>query len=133
MTRLCRIRSSEKRFRRSGPAGTSAYADRCPGRRNEAERKKGMKKIELDSIAIPQALDLAVEKGIQKGKQELRKRKERKSFSVLAAAAVLLVFAGYCGANPAFAKDLPLIGGIFQELQDKSRLPETGPRMGKSQ
>ena len=25
-----------------------------------------MKKIELDSIAIPQALDLAVEKGIQK-------------------------------------------------------------------
>ena len=31
-----------------------------------------MKKIGLDSIAIPQALDLAVEKGIQKGKEELK-------------------------------------------------------------
>ena len=85
--------------------------------------KKEMKKIELDSIAIPQALDLAVEKGIQTGKKELRKKKRKKIFfSTSAAAAVLLVFAGYCGANPAFAKDLPLIGGIFQELQDKSRV-----------
>ena len=82
-----------------------------------------MKKIELDSIAIPQALDLAVEKGIQKGKEKLKRKKRRKIFfSTSAAAAVLLVFAGYCGANPAFAKELPLIGGIFQELQDKSRI-----------
>ena len=82
-----------------------------------------MKKIELDSIAIPQALDLAVEKGIQKGKEELKRKKRRKIFfSTSAAAAVLLVFVGYCGANPAFAKELPLIGGIFQELQDKSRI-----------
>ena len=82
-----------------------------------------MKKIELDSIAIPQALDLAVEKGIQKGKEELKRKKRRKIlFNTSAAAAVLLVFAGYCRANPAFAKELPLIGGIFQELQDKSRI-----------
>ena len=38
-----------------------------------------MKKIELDSIAIPQALDLAVEKGIQKGKEKLKRKKRRKN------------------------------------------------------
>lgn len=82
-----------------------------------------MKKIELDSIAIPQALDLAVEKGIYKGKQEMKKKKRKKIFfSASAAAAVFLVFAGYCGANPAFAKGLPMIGGIFQVLQDKGRI-----------
>ena len=75
---------TEKRFRRSGPAGTSAYVSTA-AREDEMKRKgkKEMKKIELDSIAIPQALDLAVEKGIQKGKQELRKKKRKKIFSVL--------------------------------------------------
>ena len=92
-----------------------------------------MKKIELDSIAIPQALDLAVEKGIQKGKEKLKRKKRRKIFfSTSAAAAVLLVFAGYCGANPAFAKELPLIGGIFQELQDKSRITGDWAQNGKN-
>ena len=92
-----------------------------------------MKKIELDSIAIPQALDLAVEKGIQKGKEKLKRKKRRKIFfSTSAAAAVLLVFAGYCGANPAFAKELPLIGGIFQELQDKSRITGDWDQNGKN-
>ncbi len=92
-----------------------------------------MKKIELDSIAIPQALDLAVEKGIQKGKEKLKRKKRRKIFfSTSAAAAVLLVFVGYCGANPAFAKELPLIGGIFQELQDKSRITGDWDQNGKN-
>ena len=92
-----------------------------------------MKKIGLDSIAIPQALDLAVEKGIQKGKEELKRKKRRKIFfSTSAAAAVLLVFVGYCGANPAFAKELPLIGGIFQELQDKSRITGDWDQNGKN-
>ena len=72
---------TEKRFRRSGPAGTSAYVPTA-AREDEMKRKgkKEMKKIELDSIAIPQALDLAVEKGIQKGKQELQKKKRKKIF-----------------------------------------------------
>ena len=92
-----------------------------------------MKKIGLDSIAIPQALDLAVEKGIQKGKEELKRKKRRKIlFNTSAAAAVLLVFVGYCGANPAFAKELPLIGGIFQELQDKSRITGDWDQNGKN-
>ena len=92
-----------------------------------------MKKIGLDSIAIPQALDLAVEKGIQKGKEELKRKKRRKIFfSTSAAAAVLLVFVGYCGANPAFAKELPLIGGIFQELQYKSRITGDWDQNGKN-
>lgn len=87
------------------------------------KEKEEMKKRELDSVTIPQTLDLAVERGIQKGKQVLKKKKRKKIFfSTSVAATVLLVFVGYCGANLAFAKELPLIGGIFQELQDKSRI-----------
>lgn len=87
-----------------------------------------MKNQSYDEIRIPDELSLAVKKGIRKGKKmekQLRRKTIRKKICITAgsAAAALAVFFTYCFVNPAFAAELPLIGGIFAGTEQKGDFP----------
>lgn len=87
-----------------------------------------MKNQGYDEIRIPDELSQTVKKGIEKGKaieRRIRRKERRKrvGIAVGSAAAVLAVFFTYCFVNPAFAAELPLIGGIFARTEQKADFP----------
>lgn len=87
-----------------------------------------MKNQGYDEITIPEGLSDAVDKGIRKGKilrreQQRKARRNRIGIAAGSAAAALAVFFTYCFVNPAFATELPLIGGIFARTEQKADFP----------
>ncbi len=58
--------------------------------------------------------------GIIRERSEKKKRQSRKRKFVQtgAAAAAIVVAIGFCAANPVLAKELPLIGGVIERVQE---------------
>lgn len=77
-----------------------------------------------DQIPIPGELDEAVKRGIEEGKR-LRKisRRRRRLAGFGSAAAVVAIAAGVCWSNPSLAGKIPLIGHIFQRVEQSIPYP----------
>ena len=82
-----------------------------------------MQNDRFDAIIIPKELDNAVKRGIQSGIRQQKKQRQTKriiQYGTLAAAALLAVCLGILFAStPSLAANLPIIGRIFAQVQDK--------------
>lgn len=83
-----------------------------------------MTKKGYEDIEIPEQLSQAVGKGIEKGKK-LQRAKRRRTFCSVAGsmAAVLALLFMFAYANPAMAAKIPIIGSLFESLQEKGEFP----------
>lgn len=74
---------------------------------------------ELDRIKIPDNLNDKVEEALAVIKKKQRQKSIRKTAAAFGGmAAVIAAFFIFCMANPVMASKLPLIGNIFQKVQD---------------
>ncbi len=80
-----------------------------------------MQNDRFDAILIPKELECAVSAGIDAGiRQQKHLRRRRVCYKMLAAAAVFAVCLGILFvSNPSLAADLPIIGRIFAQMQEK--------------
>lgn len=70
-------------------------------------------------IEIPTEIDLAIEKGIKRGKEEKIKSKRKFKYKKVAVAGTLIVcFLGFSTMNPAFAENIPGIGKVAKYLKN---------------
>lgn len=79
----------------------------------------------FDDIHVPaEKLNMVVGQDLYTIKRQYRKRKLRKYIMEgMAAAAIALSAAGIFATNPVLAAKLPLIGHIFEQVQDEQRYP----------
>ncbi len=84
-----------------------------------------------DQIPIPDGLDNALKRGLEEGKRLKRIRKRRRRLAGIGGvAAVFAVSVGICYSNPALAGKIPLIGHIFQKVEQS--IPYPGDYSNKS-
>lgn len=79
--------------------------------------------IRFDDISIPaEKLNMVVEQNMNEIKRQYERRKRRNYLmrGAVAAVAALFIMAAF-SANPAFAAKLPLIGHIFERVQDEQK------------
>lgn len=76
-----------------------------------------------ENISIPAGLDDAVKKGIEEGRRMKKRQRRRKLAGFGGAAAAVALTAGVLYSNPALAAKLPLIGHIFQEVEQSIPYP----------
>lgn len=82
--------------------------------------------IRFDDITVPAAkLDAVVSENMQKVRKVYKEKKRRKLMIKCAAAAVAVVAAaaGVCFTHPVLAAKIPLIGHIFELVQDEQLYP----------
>lgn len=83
-----------------------------------------MSQREYDQIPIPKELNAAVMRGIEEGRRLKRQNKRRKRMACLGGMAALLALSvGVCTVNPALAGKIPLIGHIFQRVEQSIPYP----------
>lgn len=77
-----------------------------------------------DQIPIPDGLEDAVQRGMEEGKRLKRiKRRKKRLIGIGGAAAVFAAAVGVCYSNPAMAGKIPLIGHIFQRVEQSIPYP----------
>lgn len=78
-------------------------------------------RIMFDDIEIPEKeLNDVVNKNLKKICQQQKKKRKIKVLGGCVAAAVLMAAGvGFCAANPVMASQIPLIGHLFEKVQDK--------------
>lgn len=81
--------------------------------------------IDLNEINVPRE---ELQDVIDRSMDSVRKMHRRKTLIRIAsrcgaAAAALVAVVGICAANPALAENLPLIGHIFEKVQEEQRYP----------
>ncbi|HJD48424.1 MAG TPA: DUF4179 domain-containing protein [Candidatus Mediterraneibacter norfolkensis] len=81
--------------------------------------------IDLNEINVPQQ---ELQDVINRSMVSVRRMHRRKLFFRVvsrcgAAAAAIVAVVGICAANPAFAENIPLIGHIFEQVQDEQQYP----------
>lgn len=81
--------------------------------------------IDLNEINVPRK---ELQDVIDQSMDSVRKFHRRKVLTRIAsrcgaAAAALIAVVGICAANPAFAENIPLIGHIFEKVQDEQQYP----------
>jgi hypothetical protein len=79
----------------------------------------------FDDIEVPTVeLDQVVQEKMKEIHTQCRKRKMRRIKGGCAAAAVLIVVGiGFCISNPVLASQIPLVGHLFERIQDKQYFP----------
>lgn len=81
--------------------------------------------IKFDNISVPEEkLNQVVAQNLYDIKMQYKKKRQwGHLFRGMAAAAAILCAAGACFSNPALAAKLPLIGHIFEKVQDRMMFP----------
>ena len=80
--------------------------------------------IKFDDISVPtEKLNQVVAQNLYDIKIQYKKRRQRNHLFRGMAAAAILFAAGVCFTNPALAAKLPLIGHIFEKVQDEMMFP----------
>ena len=76
--------------------------------------------MEFKDIAVPEKLDVVVEQSLQRVQEEQRAKRRRSWIAKGCGMAAVLACGVMVGvANPSFATNLPLVGHIFETMQDK--------------
>ena len=98
---------------------------------NREKQKKEQKTFEyienpeqiegFDKIPVPEDLDQRVRAGIEEGKKRRKKIAFRKTAKVgMGMAAAVALASVLCISNPSFAAKMPLIGHIFEQVENNT-------------
>ena len=98
---------------------------------NREKQKKEQKTFEyienpeqiegFDKIPVPEDLDQRVREGIEEGKKRRKKTAFRKTAKVgMGMAAAVALASVLCISNPSFAAKMPLIGHIFEQVENNT-------------
>ena len=71
-----------------------------------------------NSTLIDNKIEEAYEIVRENAEKKKRQKQKRRFVQVGTAAAAIVVAIGFCGANPALAKELPLIGSVIERVQE---------------
>lgn len=75
----------------------------------------------FDKIPVPEDLDQRVRAGIEEGKKRRKKTAFRKTAKVgMGMAAAVVLASVLCISNPSFAAKMPLIGHIFEQVENNT-------------